>query len=140
MGKIQNDAIIEKAFANAIRKSENGIINGMVAVLNRAVELCLEKHDAKHQAHIEMGDTYGWIIFYNGVEIKRRIYGEGTKGKAQASMSLNNLMRQPEGYVGVVVASMQPAKYFATRYEFWVMRRAQEELTSENFSQYFKAI
>lgn len=143
--KEDNARKIEDAFARFRANAEAEFRNGLEAVLDAGVKLCLDHHhdiDAEHPKphlrHVEQGG-YGWILIHDGVEVNRKVYGENAKLVSKANAHLSNVVeRAKTGWVGVVLASLEPVKYFNVLYEFIPMRAAIRDLKTEDFNRYFK--
>lgn len=142
MSVATNNNKIDNVFARAIAKVQENLRIGMEMLLEDGVKYCLEAHDEKHQRHIEMGDSYGWALLYNGNEVSRKIYSGSGSVRAEASHALDIVLPTlpNQGWCGIILASMKPATYFAVTKEFRYMREGRGRLTSENFDKYFNAI
>lgn len=136
----QNDKVIKAAFARLAKSKDMSIRMGMYRLLERAVKAALEFHDEDHQSHIEMGDTYGWMLVVNGRIDKIEVNAEAEK-VGQASQMLRTYEgKVPNvGYVGVVMAGMQPANFFTINYEKRILEST-IQITKYNFNQFFRKI
>jgi hypothetical protein len=111
---------------------------GMYRLLERAVKAALEFHDEDHQSHIEMGDTYGWMLVVNGRIDKIEVNAEAEKvGQASQMLRTYEGRVSNTGYVGVVMAGMQPANFFTINYEKGILEST-IHITRSNFYQYFR--
>lgn len=138
--KKANEHIIKNAFARLKLTKDEVIRAGMYGLLEDAVQIALEAHDEKHQSHIELGDTYGWMLVHNHkIEEIAVVATSDNRGRAtkQLRAKLKNL--PSKGWIGVVMAGMQPANYFSVRYEIGMLDFSMQ-MTKQNFFQYFKAI
>lgn len=138
--KKANAKTIQNAFARLV-KNENEIIrSGMYGLLEDAVQTALAAHNEAHQKHIEIGDTYGWMLVHNG-KIEEIVVEANSDNRGNASEQLRKqLSKLPKkGWVGVVMAGMQPASYFSIRYELGTLEYARN-VTLVNFFEYFKPI
>ena len=135
-----NSRKIIEGFATAQRLMNEAIVVGFTELLEAGVRYCLEEHDAMHQRHLETGDSYGWVLLYNGSEISRSIYAKGMKAEGNASRALDTVKSKcpSEGWAGVVLAGVEPATYFNVRYEFIPMRAGIKDLKAEDFDRIFK--
>lgn len=141
-----------RKIAQAFTKSRTGIDlslqTGLEMLLDKGVELCLAEHDAKHQRHLESGDTYAWVLFHNGVEVKRKTFMPGKEviGYADRTISLVKSKTTGIGWEGFVVAGVKSTKdngqvtYFDWLYELYPMRDAIRDIKDINFSDYFKQV
>jgi hypothetical protein len=136
----QNEKVIKAAFARLVKSKDMSIRMGMYRLLERAVKATLEFHDEDHQSHIEMGDTYGWMLVVNGRIDKIEVNAEAEK-VGQASQMLRTYEgKVPNvGYVGVVMAGMQPANFFTINYEKRILEST-IQITKYNFNQFFRKI
>lgn len=135
-----NRQTIENAFLRFTRNKDEIIRAGMYGLLEDAVQIALEAHDEAHQAHIELGDTYGWMLVHNHkIEEVAVVATAENKGKAsrQLRAQLKNLPK--EGWVGVVMAGLKPAKYFSVHYELGILGFS-FHMTKDNFFKYFKPL
>lgn len=136
----RNVKTIERAIKLFQKEAEKVFIAGFESLLRDAVKICLDMHDRRMHMHTEIGDSYGWIMFHDKKEIKREVNAGTAEATGNANASLSAVNITDDGWVGVVMAGMDPPQYFAINYEFWVMRRAINKLSSRNFSKYFKKI
>ena len=137
--KESNQKKIEAAFTTATTRMNQNIMVGFTELLNAGVDYCLAEHDPQHQRHLETGDSYGWVLLYNGSEVNRRIYAEGRAAEGNASRALDKVKSScpSTGWVGVVLAGVKPATYFNVRYEFIPMRAGIRDLKAEDFDSIF---
>lgn len=140
---------IADAFARMTANADRAFQNGLERLLDFGVEMCLEEHDDKHQRHLETGDTYSWVLFHNGVEVKRKTFIQGKEviGFADEAISkVSSSHAKGIGWEGFVIAGLKTSKdkgeatYFQVRYEFIPMRAAIKDIKREDFSKYFKAV
>lgn len=136
----KNSQTIKNAFARLARNEEEAIRRGMYGLLEDAVQIALEAHDDKHQAHIEIGDTYGWILIHNG-KIEDLMVVSTPQNEGRATEQLRNIVGKvgSSGWVGVVMAGLEPAEYFAIVYEIGILDYT-IQVTQNNFFEYFRAI
>jgi hypothetical protein len=138
--KKANQQIIKNAFARLSLSKDEVIRAGMYGLLEDAVQIALEAHDEKHQSHIELGDTYGWMLVHNHkIEEIAVVSTADNRGKATRQLRAKLKDLPSKGWVGVVMAGMQPANYFSVRYEIGMLDFSMQ-MTKQNFFQYFKAI
>lgn len=136
----QNDKVIKNAFEKFLKDKERILKQGMYRLLEDAVQTALGLHDASHQSHIIMGDTYGWMLVVNGKIDKIQVQAKGGESGNATAMLRTYVDKVPStGIVGVVMAGMQPANYFAVTYEKGLLENT-IQLTRQNFFQYFKQI
>lgn len=138
--KKKNERTIKNAFDRLKANKDEIIRSGMYDLLERAVWIALDAHDERHQSHIEMGDTYGWMLVHNGnIEEISVVATDRNKGKT-ASMLRKKLKELPKkGWIGVVMAGLKPAKYFSVVYELGMLDYS-KQMTEQDFLKYFNEI
>lgn len=140
----QNKKTIEDAFAKALAGMDLTIQRGMESLLDLGVDYCLkhhhdvnEEHKKPHLEHEEGG--YGWILLHKGTEVSRKLYGTNAEKKSEADAKLSLVASgQNKGWVGIVLASLEPVKYYNVLYEFVPMRAGIRDLKAKDFNKYFK--
>lgn len=136
----QNSQTIGNAFARLRRMEEEVIRRGMYALLEDAVQIALELHDENHQAHIEIGDTYGWVLIHNGnIEELAVVSTPQNEGRATEQLRKKARWINKKGWVGIVMAGLEPANYFSVTYESNLLYYTLQDIR-QNFFQYFTAI
>lgn len=135
-----NDDIIKRAFERIKAAKDEMIRAAMYGLLEDAVQIALEAHDEKHSAHIELGDTYGWMLVHNH-KIQEIAVVATDKNEGQATKQLHDILKSlpAKGWVGVVMAGLEPADYFSVRYEVGILDYS-FQLTRSNFLKYFTKI
>lgn len=138
--KNANQQVIKNAFARLSLSKDEVIRSGMYGLLEDAVQIALDAHDEKHQSHIELGDTYGWMLVHNH-KIEEIAVVATADNRGQATKQLRAKLKDlpSKGWVGVVMAGLEPANYFSVRYEMGMLDFA-IRMTEQNFFQYFKKI
>lgn len=136
----QNSQVIGNAFARLRRNEEEIIRRGMYELLEDAVQVALDLHDPKHQAHIEIGDTYGWVLIHNG-QIEELAVVSTPQNEGRATEQLQDIVGKVRstGWVGVVMAGLEPANYFSVTYESNLLQYTFQEI-KRDFFKYFTAI
>ena len=146
---MQNQVSVNKKKINALFKKavvgvDKSCVDGMTQLLEAGVRYCLGAHDMRHHRHLEMGDSYGWVLLKDGKELKRKLYAEGAEAQGNASTALNEVSRGNAvatlGYTGIVLAGMHPITYFNVKFEFYAMRQGMRDLSAEDFKTIFKPI
>ena len=131
---------IKNAFARLSFNKDEVIRVGMYNLLENAVQVALGAHDPFHQKHIEIGDTYGWMLVHNHrIQEISVVATEQNEGKASKQLRAKLRELPQKGWVGVVMAGLQPAKYFLIEYEEKMLNYA-KNVTHTNFHQFFKPI
>lgn len=138
--KQANQQTIKNAFARLKSTKDEVIRAAMYGLLEDAVQIALDAHDEKHQSHIELGDTYGWMLVHNH-KIEKIAVVATADNRGQATKQLRAKLKDlpSKGWVGVVMAGLEPANYFSVRYEMEMLDFA-IQMTEQNFFQYFKKI
>ena len=135
--KTANKQVIRNAFARLKATKDEVIRQGMYGLLEDAVQIALEAHDEKHQSHIELGDTYGWMLVHNRkIEEIAVVATDNNVGKATTQLRKAVKDLPKKGWVGVVMAGLEPADYFAVVYEMGMLDYS-KQITLQNFNQYF---
>ena len=136
----KNNATIQDAFARLIKTKDEVIEAGMYDVLENAVHVALAAHNETHQSHIQIGDTYGWMLVHNHRIVEISVVATDDN-KGNASKQLREKLRElpKTGWIGVVMAGMQPASYFSIAYELGTLEHA-KNITLLNFYNFFKPI
>jgi hypothetical protein len=138
--KKANNDVIRRAFARLTNSKDEVIRAAMYGLLEDAVQIALEAHDEKHTAHIELGDTYGWMLVHDR-KIEEIAVVATDKNEGKATGQLRDLLSSlpSKGWVGVVMAGLEPANYFSVRYEIGILDYS-FQLTRANFHKYFTKI
>jgi len=147
--KEDNARKINEAFAKFQADAELSFRNGLEAVLDKGVQFCLDhhrdidqEHSTPHLSHIEEGG-YGWILFHNGAEVSRKVWGDNAKLVSDTNAQLSDRKAAASGWSGYVMASLLDEKYFNVVYEFIPMRAAIRDLKSGkglNYNEIFKPV
>lgn len=139
MGQVeQNSRIIEEAFEKALFQANTRIRVGMEELLQMGVQFCLANHDMLHSRHKFTKEGYGWILVHDGVEVSRWVMnGTGKAGNANEALS-RVASRSAKGWVGYVLAGLEPATYYNVLYEFIPMREAIRDMKHLDFDNIFK--
>lgn len=138
--KKANQQVIKNAFARLKVTKEEAIRSGMYGLLENAVQIALDAHDEKHQSHIELGDTYGWMLVHNHrIDEIAVVSTSDNRGRATKQLRAKLKDLPAKGWVGVVMAGLEPANYFSVVYETGMLDFA-IQMTKQDFFQYFKAI
>lgn len=138
--KKANEQIIKNAFARLKLTKDEVIKAGMYGLLEDAVQIALDAHDEKHQSHIELGDTYGWMLVHNHKIVEIAVVStQDNRGKATRQLRATLKDLPDKGWVGVVMAGLEPAEYFTVIYEVGIIDFT-IQMTKQNFLEYFKAL
>lgn len=135
-----NDEVIKKAFVRLMASKDESIKAAMYGMLEDAVIVALEMHDERHPGHVEIGDTYGWMLVHNHrIQEIMVVSTDANRGEATDLLREHLKALPATGWVGVVMAGMAKPSYFSVRYETKILTQT-ARITKENFFQYFKAI
>jgi hypothetical protein len=138
--KKANEQTIKNAFARLMADKDEIIRRGMYSLLEEAVKFALEIHDESHQTHIEIGDTYGWALIHNGnIEEISVVSTPQNEGRATEQLRKKARWINKRGWVGIVMAGLEPANYFSVTYESNLLYYTFLDI-KQNFFQYFTAI
>lgn len=142
MSKTENNRRITKAFTLVKTDIKASIENAMRQMLNLGVDYCLNAHDASHQNHLQMGDSYAWMLIHNGRKVDSKIYAQGATPQGNATKALAKVRRSlpRKGWVGIVLAGVEPITYFSLRYEYIAMNSGMFTLSSQNFDKFFNKV
>lgn len=138
--KKANQQVIKNALERLKSTKDEVIRAGMYGLLENAVLIALDAHDEKHQSHIEIGDTYGWMLVHDRkIEEISVVSTSDNRGRATEQLRAKVKDLPKNGWAGVVMAGLEPANYFSVIYETGMLDFA-VQMTKQDFSQYFKAI
>lgn len=136
----QNKQTIKNNFQHLRNMRDEVVRNGMYNLLEDAVQIALELHDENHQAHIEIGDTYGWVLIHNGkIEDLMVVSTPQNEGRATEQLRKKASGVSKRGWIGIVMAGLEPANYFSVTYESNLLYYTTLEI-KQNFLYYFTAI
>lgn len=115
----KNSKVIKDAFARLSQTKHDRMIEGLKGLLDDAVSFILEQHEVDgRRSHLETGDTYGWAVGYNGQLLDMKVtQGPNPSESFSVEESLSEMMIQTTGYVGIIMAGMDPAHWFVVDYE-----------------------
>lgn len=115
----KNSKVIKDAFARLSQTKHDRMIEGLKGLLDDAVSFILEQHEVDgRRSHLETGDTYGWAVGYNGQLLDMKVtQGPNPSESFSVEESLSEMMIQTTGYVGIIMAGMDPAHWFIVDYE-----------------------
>ena len=136
----KNKDVIKNAFSRLVKTKDEVIEAGMYDVLENAVHVALAAHNETHQSHIQIGDTYGWMLVHNHRIVEISVVAtDDNRGNATKQLRTKLRDLPKTGWIGVVMAGMQPASYFSVAYELGTLEHART-ITQLNFFQFFKPI
>lgn len=133
-----NNRVFDRAFSRLMHSEKEHVRHALENMLDEAVACALDFHDMKHQMHIQLGDNYGWMIVYNGKEVKRKVKAAaGNYGEADQMLDRILSRVKGKGWVGVVMAGLKPDNYYEIDYEIDIMEDV-VSITPDLFNQFFK--
>lgn len=137
---MDNNSVIERAFARLAAVEEKTVGEGLKKTLEEAVKYALAIHDERHRRHIASGDTYGWIMIHDGVAVGMEVNaGSASIGDVTARLLRMEGRVRRTGWVGVVMAGMNPPSFFSLDYEMDVMHDT-ADMTERTFAERFKPV
>lgn len=138
--KKANDEAIKRAFARLTASESESIKAAMYGMLEDAVKVALELHDESHPGHVEIGDTYGWMLVHDHrIQEIMVVSTDANQGEATDLLQSHLKSMPTKGWAGVVMAGMAKPSYFSIRYETKILGQTLR-ITKDNFFKYFKAI
>ena len=131
--KTKNKQVINDAFVKFNLYKHRRMIEGLRGLLDDAVRYIFELHEIDgHTAHLETGDTYGWAIGWNGMLIDKKITtGENPSDSFSVSEQLDALIPGTKGYVGIIMAGMDPSHWFWFKHEEKYQEEAKDMIAAE---------
>jgi hypothetical protein len=133
----KNNNTIDKAFDRLCRSEYDTVLNGYRRMLDEAIEYSLHLHDVTHHKHLEIGDTYAFGIFKDGVMVDSKVWPIESDKRGNVMRHLNNLDVPKRGWVGVVMAEMSGSvAFFSTEFEITTLSAAIGHI-SQMFRQFF---
>lgn len=145
MQKRRNEATIDKAFKGLIHNKHQHLISGLKGLLDDSVNYALNMHKEKNlHNHLATGDSYGWAIGYNGkcLDVKVTIgknYAEQGASVSETLSSLASNHSKGQGYIGIVMAGMEPSSFYKLEYEEEILYNTVEMVAAE-LERYFTKI
>lgn len=136
----RNERTIDKAFSGLIHNKHQHLIAGLKGLLEDAIKFIYEQHIVDgHTNHLEYGDTYGWAIYYNGVMLEKKINTGPYISDFSVSDELSSRIAASSGYVGIVMAGMNPTQFFWHKHEIPYMELTMDMIASE-FYRFFEKV
>lgn len=124
------------------------LINLLPKVMHEAIEDALDIHkNQNHTLHLEIGDSYGWVLAKDGKNIAMEVFGEHGAVKGQyldgesrvASAVSSELVKMASssgaGWHACLMAGMSTLNgefdYFSTRFEIDVLEMTSDMVKTE---------
>lgn len=142
----QNERTIDRAFRRMVDNKDMVIEKKMIELLQNAVYFALRSHDETHDMHINMGDSYGWVLLHDGKAVRHEITAGGdaeVEARSNAYTELMSVSREvPQvGWVGIILAGMHKdvPPYFEVDYEIGILQETFDHTTNKAM-QYVKSL
>lgn len=131
----KNSQVIEKAIRRLSQTKHTTMIEGLKGLLDDAVSFIFEQHEVDgRRSHLETGDTYGWAVGYNSQLLDMKItQGPNPSESFSVEDFLKQMMAQTTGYVGVIMAGMDPEHWFKLPYEVEYQNLTKEMIAAEYY-------
>jgi hypothetical protein len=134
----RNNKIIMKAFNGLRNNKHQHLVSGLKGILNDAVLFIYEQHRVDgHENHIEYGDTYGWALYYKGQMLEKKINVGPQISDMSVSEELESRIAASTGYVGIIMAGMDPRTFFFENHETKYLENAMAMIAAE-FPRFFQ--
>lgn len=132
----RNERVIKKAFSRWTDGLDGEIERSLVQTMKDGMLYALGAHDDTHRMHTILGDTYGWMVVHNGIEVERGLnehHVHSNNDAENAHLALDSCLHEcpKSGFVGIVLASMEPVSYYAFAAEAEYLRAARKESKKE---------
>jgi hypothetical protein len=128
----RNEKTITKAFNGLRHNKHNHLVAGLRSLLQDAVMFIYEQHRIDgHMNHLSYGDTYGWALYYNGQMIDKKINNGPYVSDFSVSDELASRIAESKGYVGLVMAGMNPGILFWEKHEIPYMEMTMDMIVAE---------
>jgi hypothetical protein len=102
----RNGQAIKRGLNWLSKRSDDIAQKFLLMIMPAAMDYAREEHDHSHFGHRITRDSYGWAVVHNGQVVALRV-NEGHHGEGEATAQLQEVAKQyPEGWVGLVLASM----------------------------------
>lgn len=130
----QNKKTISNAMERLAISKHRTMIEGMKKLLAQAMDEALAEHARQDlQSHLKTGDSYGWILGYNGHKIDMEItLGHAAKGGGVNDELEKLIAGTGAGYVGIVMAGLEPAHYYKVEFEEIILENTMDMVETLN--------
>lgn len=136
----KNEQTIKRAFSDFALNKHYRVLEGLEGILRDAVMFIYEQHRVDgHTNHIETGDTFGWAIYYNGQLLKKKVNTGMQVSEFSVSEELESRLANSKGYVGIVMAGMDPTTIFWYKHEEEYFEIAKDMIMAE-YDRFFTEI
>lgn len=136
----KNEQTIRRAFSDFAIDKHKRVLEGLEGLMRDAVMFIYEQHRVDgHENHLEYGDTFGWAIYYNGQLLKKKVNTGTQISDFSVSDELEARLANSKGYVGIVMAGMDPKTIFWYSHEEKYFEVAKDMIMAE-FDRFFTEI
>lgn len=136
----KNEQTIRRAFSDFAIDKHKRVLEGLEGLMRDAVMFIYEQHRVDgHENHLEYGDTFGWAIYYNGQLLKKKVNTGMQISDFSVSDELEARLANSKGYVGIVMAGMDPKTIFWYSHEEKYFEVAKDMIMAE-FDRFFTEI
>lgn len=136
----KNEQTIRRAFSDFAIDKHKRVLEGLEGLMRDAVMFIYEQHRVDgHENHLEYGDTFGWAIYYNGQLLKKKVNTGTQISDFSVSDELEARLANSKGYVGIVMAGMDPKTIFWYSHEEKYFEVAKNMIMAE-FDRFFTEI
>lgn len=136
----KNEQTIRRAFSDFAIDKHKRVLEGLEGLMRDAVLFIYEQHRVDgHENHLEYGDTFGWAIYYNGQLLKKKVNTGMEISDFSVSDELEARLANSKGYVGIVMAGMDPKTVFWYSHEEKYFEVAKDMIMAE-FDRFFTEI
>lgn len=136
----KNEQTIRRAFSDFAIDKHKRVLEGLEGLMRDAVMFIYEQHRVDgHENHLEYGDTFGWAIYYNGQLLKKKVNTGTQISDFSVSDELEARLANSKGYVGIVMAGMDPKTIFWYNHEEKYFEVAKDMIMAE-FDRFFTEI
>jgi hypothetical protein len=136
----KNEQTIRRAFSDFAIDKHKRVLEGLEGLMRDAVMFIYEQHRVDgHENHLEYGDTFGWAIYYNGQLLKKKVNTGMEISDFSVSDELEARLANSKGYVGIVMAGMDPKTIFWYSHEDKYFEVAKDMIMAE-FDRFFTEI
>jgi hypothetical protein len=136
----KNEQTIRRAFSDFALYKHMRVLEGLEGLMRDAVMFIYEQHRVDgHENHLEYGDTFGWAIYYNGQLLKKKVNTGMEISDFSVSDELEARLANSKGYVGIVMAGMDPKTIFWYSHEEKYFEVAKDMIMAE-FDRFFTEI
>lgn len=136
----KNEQTIRRAFSDFAIDKHKRVLEGLEGLMRDAVMFIYEQHRVDgHENHLEYGDTFGWAIYHNGQLLKKKVNTGMEISDFSVSDELEARLANSKGYVGIVMAGMDPKTIFWYSHEEKYFEVAKNMIMAE-FDRFFTEI